>query len=175
MWQRELCRECEARRCQGAETQEPATLFKEMLVGGGGGGGWEGCYLLLCFSSVSLTQLDASLLPFLIKNGGDFFSLAGLRFVWPTEAARDATAPRRHIGESHVRTQFSVGLCVEEPCGILLSHSFIHVTCSNSVSSSDPTKSSPVSERSTHLIHPVHLQGLLDSATSFREASGKNW
>lgn len=47
MWQRELCRECEAPRCQGAETQEPATLFKEMLVGGVGGGG--GCYLLARF------------------------------------------------------------------------------------------------------------------------------
>lgn len=43
MWQRELCRECEAPRCQGAETREPATLFKEMLVRGfegRGGGGW---------------------------------------------------------------------------------------------------------------------------------------
>lgn len=40
MWQRELCRECEAPRCQGgAETQEPATLFKEMLVGGAAEGG----------------------------------------------------------------------------------------------------------------------------------------
>lgn len=48
MWQRELCRECEALRCQGAETQEPATLFKEMLAGGSGG--WAGCYLLLRIS-----------------------------------------------------------------------------------------------------------------------------
>lgn len=71
MWQRELCRECEAPRCQGAETQEPATLFKEMLVGGLGCGGW-GLLPTALFSLVSLTQLKAPLLPLLIKNGGDF-------------------------------------------------------------------------------------------------------
>lgn len=70
MWQRELCRECEALRCQGAETQEPATLFKEMVVGGVC---WWGV-ATYCSGSpcVFLAQLKASLLLLLIKSGCDF-------------------------------------------------------------------------------------------------------
>lgn len=68
MWQRELCWECEAQRCQGAETQEPATLFKEMLVGGAVGGLLPTALIL----PVSVAQLKAPLLPLFIKSGRDF-------------------------------------------------------------------------------------------------------
>lgn len=56
MWQRELCRECEAMRSQGAETQEPATLFREMRV----------LLPTALVRPVSLTQFKAPLLPLLI-------------------------------------------------------------------------------------------------------------